>query len=471
MAEEIVERLKAEGQLTRNTGTNSIRAVSIQMDRFEEIFQTISEQITMQTQLLADMVEVSVNRAKIDAEQSEKETVQQQQAELAAAQTEAAPVESETSRKESKEGPGLFSMLRDMGLGGLTKLLIGGALLGGGLFAAYNIAKGFVDEMYDGAWSNFESGLVDLLSNVDLEAIKNGFTDLLAGVVAVVGGIAALKLTLLTLKTALAATNLTNALRGTPPIAAPTASPRAAPAAAGTRASAASRLARGAGRLAWPVAVAALAYEFYSLWERGPLAEEERAALGAETEDLASRVSEFPEEMNVPPVPLDPLEESRKQLETLQETRERMLRDADENAATSGFYIEPNTNRIDRQIEDAKENVQNILRQRSTGGDTELEIIPPNQTSIDNSDAFRVISSPEDILRGSTGAASVISEKLAAAVEAAVINMPIIVNNSPTVAPIINNVQGGPNINSTSIFGSGGGDRSRNPYGITNGAN
>jgi hypothetical protein len=51
------------------------------------------------------------------------------------------------------------------------------------------------------------------------------------------------------------------------------------------------------------------------------------------------------------------------------------------------------------------------------------------------------------------------------------INMPIIVNNSPTVAPVINNVHGGPNVSSTTIFGSGGGDRSRNPYGLSNGTN
>ena len=38
----IIDRLKAEGDLMRNSGTNSIRAVKINLDRFEGIFNTIS---------------------------------------------------------------------------------------------------------------------------------------------------------------------------------------------------------------------------------------------------------------------------------------------------------------------------------------------------------------------------------------------------------------------------------------------
>lgn len=510
MSEEIVDRLTAEGQLIRNTGTNSIRAVRIQMDKFESIFETISEQITLQTRLLTDMVENSMDQLRIDEEQAERERARKQKEELALAQDEvqrAPSVEADSARGEAREGPGLFSMLSNIGLGGLTKFLIGGSLLSGGLFAIYNVAKGFIDEMYDGAWTNFETKLVDMLSGIDFESIKNAFSDLLTGVVAAVASIASLSAAILALRASTAAVNLGNALRGPAlPPAAPQAATRTPPRAAAG--GALGRAATAAGRLAWPAAVAGLAYQFYDLWQRGPLPEEERAALGAETEALAERVSEFPEEMavpptpvdpaqaaadraaiaaetealaarapefpqemSVPPIPVDPLEASRKQLESLQETRQKMFDDADENAATSSVYIEPDTSRIDRQIEEAKQNIENILNQRSSQTDVPLEIIPPSPTTLDNSSLLRSISSPEDIIRGNDSLENIINERLSAAVEAAGINMPIIVNNNPTVAPVINNVQGGPNINSTSIFGSGGGDRSRNPYGITNGAN
>ena len=69
-------------------------------------------------------------------------------------------------------------------------------------------------------------------------------------------------------------------------------------------------------------------------------------------------------------------------------------------------------------------------------------------------------------MSGASGVAEQVS-----AVASGGINMPVIVHNSPTVAPIINNVQGGANISTTSVYGSGGGDRSRNTYGLTNSAN
>ena len=171
MSEEIVERLKAEGQLTRNTGTNSIRAVRIQMDKFEAIFETISEQVTLQTKLLADMVETSMDQLRINSETAEREKARQQREDLADAQEEEdrdEPDDAAPARAE-REGPGLFSMLSGMGMG---KLLMGGALLGAGMFAAYNIAKGFVDERTGGGWSAFEDAISDIVTNIDWAAFR-----------------------------------------------------------------------------------------------------------------------------------------------------------------------------------------------------------------------------------------------------------------------------------------------------------
>ena len=150
----------------------------LRMEKFESVFQTISEQITLQTKMLADMVEISMDQLKINQETKEREKARQQREDLAASQEEDRdePADVSPDRSESsREGPGLFSMLGGMGL---SKLLIGGALLGGGLFAAYNIAKGFIDEMYNGAWSKFEDGLVNLVNGIDWDGLKESLSKL-----------------------------------------------------------------------------------------------------------------------------------------------------------------------------------------------------------------------------------------------------------------------------------------------------
>jgi len=44
----ILARLKAEGDLVRNTGKNSIREVSIKLDKFMPVFQNIRNEMMFQ---------------------------------------------------------------------------------------------------------------------------------------------------------------------------------------------------------------------------------------------------------------------------------------------------------------------------------------------------------------------------------------------------------------------------------------
>ena len=48
----IIDRLKAEGDLIRNTGTNSIKATNIQLAKFESLFSAISSNIAEQTDMM-----------------------------------------------------------------------------------------------------------------------------------------------------------------------------------------------------------------------------------------------------------------------------------------------------------------------------------------------------------------------------------------------------------------------------------
>jgi hypothetical protein len=174
-AEQIVDRLKDEGDLIRNSGTNSIRSVKIQLDRFEDVFNVISENLITQTAMLAKSLDIQSGEFELAKETATKEETAKQFEDLEAKQDQIELKKPESKKDKEKEGKGLFSLLSGMGIG---KLLMGGALIGGGLFVAYNLAKGFVDEMYGNAWTNFEEGLVSTIQGVDWASISQNFTSI-----------------------------------------------------------------------------------------------------------------------------------------------------------------------------------------------------------------------------------------------------------------------------------------------------
>lgn len=138
MAEEIVNRLKAEGQLIRNTGTNSIRAVRIQLDRFENVFETISEQVIQQTQFLSSMAQISEDQLKINKETQERKAERRARENLSKDQ------EKETTEKTSKK-ISLASLAPDSASGFLNTVLKN-AMFAGGAFVLSRVFKGFLEE-------------------------------------------------------------------------------------------------------------------------------------------------------------------------------------------------------------------------------------------------------------------------------------------------------------------------------------
>ena len=577
MVEEIVERLKAEGQLTRNTGTNSIRAVRIQMDKFEAIFETISEQVTLQTKLLADMVETSMDQLRINAETSEREKVRQQREDLADAQEEDRdePDDAAPARAE-REGPGLFSMLSGMGI---SKLLMGGALLGAGMFAAYNIAKGFVDERTGGGWSAFEETLTSTLSEMDWQGLKNDIlsigttvkelsiklAELLGAIIgfienpwslfAIGAGVGAFTAGKFATKAALGALFGTSA---------------ASAGAAGTFGALGGALGKALG-FSLKRLVPGLGFIMPDELGDGTLsgrAAEELAAQGVTPPNEAIRnvspelydrlYREYDEKLQAE---MDRFSAMAMEVAAAEEGAAAAARTPDEIARLDALQAQNIENdRIAAEIrrsadllEAANDSIENqgfnflgmnirgtnLDDMRESLGDTAADafgetmsykanpynveiglemlrrrVLSGNELTPEESrfiKALREATSGREYKRGTKGfqdfgpasfailhgREAVVPEETPAGrflnqffnedfspkmsranleeevstVASGSVNMPIIVNNSPTVAPIINNVQGGPNINSTSIFGSGGGDRSRNPYGITNGAN
>lgn len=152
----IIERLKAEGQLTRNTGTNSLRAVKIQLDKFENVFNSISTNITEQTELMRLQLGMAREKAEKDKTKEQFEEVANKAPPLAD-QTDSPSTEKDDggSRKTDEKIEAMGNAIA----GALSLKNI--AIAGAGLFVGYNLLKGYIDETTNGGWSEMENSIRD----------------------------------------------------------------------------------------------------------------------------------------------------------------------------------------------------------------------------------------------------------------------------------------------------------------------
>jgi hypothetical protein len=175
----IIDRLKAEGDLIRNSGTNSVRSVKIQLDKFESIFNTISANVIEQTRILqmqAGLAQEAVERAK----------TQEQFDELKAEESKKYSEEKDKSSDKKdddnikKIGDKIEKAFSARSILGTMKDL---AIAGAGLFVAYNFLKGAVDEATGGSWSNMEQSM----ANTDWNALAQSASDTVSSVTNIVG--------------------------------------------------------------------------------------------------------------------------------------------------------------------------------------------------------------------------------------------------------------------------------------------
>lgn len=170
--EAIIERLKSEGQLTRNSGSHSIRSVKVQLEKFEGVFNTISANIAEQTDMLR--ASMGIQEEAIEAQKRANDLAELQQPPEPTPAPE--PETTTTPEKPTKESKGLFELMGGfastlLGIG--TKLALGGA----GLFVAYNFAKGAIDEATGGGFSRFEDSMITTFREVDWSALGTSFKE------------------------------------------------------------------------------------------------------------------------------------------------------------------------------------------------------------------------------------------------------------------------------------------------------
>jgi hypothetical protein len=113
----IVERLQAEGKLLRNSGSNSIRSVKVELSKFEGIFNTISSNIASQTDTMRASMSAQEDIAEREREQAARQRAfDDLEADSESAELKALREKVETQKlkndlaaeKDKAKGPGLF---------------------------------------------------------------------------------------------------------------------------------------------------------------------------------------------------------------------------------------------------------------------------------------------------------------------------------------------------------------------------
>jgi len=175
--QEILDRLKKEGELLRNRGKHSIKSVKIDMAKFEGVFDTIALNLAEQTEILRESLGIERDRVADEIRRRDLEEVKSVSANKAA--------EPESNVATTERSGGVARLLTET-LGsvasGLGSLAIKGALGLAAGFALYQFAKGFI---------NTKAGDPDFVDNfIDdtIVAIKNFKNEVIARAPSVLGG-------------------------------------------------------------------------------------------------------------------------------------------------------------------------------------------------------------------------------------------------------------------------------------------
>ena len=161
----IIDRLKAEGDLIRNSGTNSIKAVQINLGKFENLFSSIEANIVEQTKILqmqAGMAQEAVEAQRTKEQYDEIVPPVAEQSKDTSNDT-----KSDTNAKINSMGDKIANALS------LKNIALGAA----GLFVGYNLLKGFIDEETNGGFTEMQN----TISNIRWADVRNGLNQAVDG--------------------------------------------------------------------------------------------------------------------------------------------------------------------------------------------------------------------------------------------------------------------------------------------------
>ena len=178
----IIDRLTSEGNLLRNSGTNSIRSVKIELGKFNSVFNAISNNLASQAAIQAasaatqNTVLEEQRRANDLAELEPPEAKGESKADILNA--EADLLDAKARLKDSKEnakGESIFGVFKSLlpAMNSIKNIALGGA----GLFVAYNFAKGMIDKKTGGKFTEFEDSMIKTFKEVDWNNVGSALVD------------------------------------------------------------------------------------------------------------------------------------------------------------------------------------------------------------------------------------------------------------------------------------------------------
>lgn len=156
--EAIIERLKIEGDLIRNSDNNSMRSVNLKLDRFENVFKSINEGIILQSSAMQSSVKMAQDQAESVKRKEDFDDLKRDET-----------TKKETKSKDKRDKSLIKGIASAMSMKNMRNALLGA----GGLAAGGLIAKGFIGEKYP----EFSEDLAETFSG-----LKTTFSDMQASI-------------------------------------------------------------------------------------------------------------------------------------------------------------------------------------------------------------------------------------------------------------------------------------------------
>lgn len=189
----IIERLKAEGDLIRNTGTNSLKSMNIKLEKFDGLFTSINNNIQMQTEMLQAQLGIAQDAIEKQRSSEQFDEIAAVEKQTKSDNTEKAANDAAAQKETDKK---IDNIAEAISSGFSLKNFAMGAA---GLFVGYNLLKGFVDEKTNGGWTAFESNLGNMakgLGGIDFSTLPQTFSNLQASLDGIGESLASLRTTL-----------------------------------------------------------------------------------------------------------------------------------------------------------------------------------------------------------------------------------------------------------------------------------
>jgi hypothetical protein len=150
--EAIIQRLRDEGDLIRDSGTNSLKTVGSKLDKFGDVFKSINNGIQAQSVMLKQAQGIAEEQYEYTKRQRDFDDLKSEK------------IATDTRKNaEDRDAKLIDGVTKAFNLGNLTKLLVGGA----GLAAAGLIGKGFIDEKFPNAFDGMGDIVTELKTSVE----------------------------------------------------------------------------------------------------------------------------------------------------------------------------------------------------------------------------------------------------------------------------------------------------------------